>query len=52
MVELLDKFADTSFIDTIIGFAPAVGVGLILGIICALVGWLWGFVIRLGRFEP
>ena len=51
MSELLNQFADTSFIDAIVALAPAVGWGFILGIIAAIFGWLWGFVIRLGRVE-
>ena len=51
MSELLNQFADTSFIDALAALAPAVGWGFLLGIIAALCGWLWGFVIRLGRVD-
>lgn len=51
MTELLNRFVDVDFIAAITDLAPAIGVGVILGIIFALIGWLWGFVIRLGRFE-
>lgn len=52
MSELLTQYADSSFIDAIVALAPGVGAGMILGFIIAIIGWLWGFVIRLGRFEP
>lgn len=51
MSELLSRFADASFIDAVAALAPAVGWGFLLGIIVAIVGWLVGFVIRLGRIE-
>lgn len=52
MTELLNAYADSSFIDAIVALSPTVGAGLILGVIVAVFGWLWGFVIRLARFEP
>lgn len=52
MTELLDAYVDVAFVDAISSMAPAIGVGIILGIIIAVIGWLWGFVVRLGRFEP
>lgn len=51
MSELLAQYADTTFIDAIVQLAPLVGFGFILGIIVAIFGWLWGFVIRLGRVD-
>ena len=51
MSELLTRFADTTFIDALVELAPAVGYGFLLGIIVALVGWIWGFVVRLGRVD-
>lgn len=51
MTELLNQFADASFIDALSALAPAVGWGFLLGVIVAIVGWLVGFVIRLGRIE-
>lgn len=51
MSELLSQFADTSFIEAVASLAPAVGWGFLLGIIVSIVGWLVGFVIRLGRIE-
>lgn len=52
MSELLSQFADSSFLDALLSLSPAVGAGCLLGIIFAVIGWLWGFVIRLARFEP
>jgi|GEM_PF-2464497 len=51
MSELLERFADTSFIDALVSLAPAVGWGFILGICVALVAWCVGFVIRLGKLD-
>ena len=51
MTELLAQYADASFIDAIVQLSPAVGWGFLLGIIAALCGWLWGFVIRIGKLE-
>lgn len=51
MSELLERFADTTFIDALVSLAPAVGWGFVLGIIIAIFGWLWGFVIRLGKLD-
>lgn len=51
MSELLTQYADASFIDALVELAPIVGGGFILGIIVAIFGWLWGFVIRLGRVD-
>lgn len=51
MSELLAQYADVDFIDAVVELAPLVGYGFVLGIIIAIFGWLWGFVIRLGRVE-
>ena len=51
MSELLNQYIDTSFVDVLVSLAPAVGAGFLLGIIVAIVGWLWGFVVRLGRVD-
>ena len=51
MSELLAQFVDSDFVDTLVSFAPLVGAGVLLGIAVALFGWLWGFVIRLGKLE-
>ncbi len=51
MTELLNTYVDASFIDAIVAMAPAVGVGLLLGIIVAVVGWLWGFVVRISKVD-
>ena len=51
MSELLSIYADTTFIEAMVALAPAVGWGFILGIIAGLVGWIWGFVIRLGKID-
>lgn len=51
MSELLGQYADSTFIDAIVQLSPLVGAGLLLGIIVAIFGWLWGFVIRLGKLE-
>lgn len=51
MTELLNQFSDSSFVDVLVSLAPAVGWGFLLGAIVAIVGWLVGFVIRLGRIE-
>ena len=51
MSELLNTYIDASFISALGDMAPAVGFGLILGIIVAVIGWVWGFVVRLGTLE-
>lgn len=51
MSELLEQFADVEFISWIVDFAPFVAVGILLGVIFALIGWVWGFVIRVARIE-
>ena len=51
MAELLNQYVDTTFVDALTALAPAIGFGLILGIIIAVFGWLWGFVIRLGKLD-
>lgn len=51
MSELLNTYVDASFVDALCEMAPAIGFGLILGIIIAVFGWLWGFVIRLGKLD-
>lgn len=51
MAELLNQFVDVDFIDVLVSLAPAAGWGFLLGIIVALFGWLWGFVIRLGKLD-
>lgn len=51
MTELLNQYVDTTFVDALTELAPAIGFGLILGIIIAIFGWLWGFVIRLGKLD-
>ena len=51
MTELLNQYVDTTFVDALTELAPAIGFGLILGIIIAVFGWLWGFVIRLGKLD-
>lgn len=51
MSELLTQYADSSFVDAIVQLAPSVGAGFLLGVIVAIVGVLWGFVIGLSRFD-
>lgn len=51
MVELMDMYADADFMSALGALSPAVGFGLILGVILAIFGWLFGLVIRLGKVE-
>lgn len=51
MSEILERFADVDFINALVALAPAVGWGILLGIMAALVAWCVGFVIRLGRVD-
>lgn len=51
MSGLLDQYVDVDFINAVCELAPAIGFGLVLGIIIAVFGWLWGFVIRLGKLD-
>ena len=51
MVELLNRYADADFLAQLGTLAPAVGFGLILGVIFALLGWLFGLVIRMAKVE-
>lgn len=51
MAELLNQYVDVSFLEALTDLAPAVGYGLILGVIVAIVGWVWGFVVRLGTLD-
>lgn len=51
MEQILDEFVDTAFLQNLTSLVPSVGFGLILGFIFAIVGWLFGLVIRLGKVE-
>ena len=49
MAAIFTKYLDASFIDYLAGFAPLVGAGLILGLIFAVLGWVFGLVWTLHR---
>lgn len=51
MTELLNQYVDVTFIQALTDIAPAVSFGFILGIIVAIVGWVWGFVVRMGTLD-
>lgn len=51
MVEMLERFADASFIDALSGFAPLVLAGFLLGTVVAVVGWAVGFVVHFGKLD-
>lgn len=51
MVELMAKFVDSQFLDSLGALSPAVGVGVLLGFIAAVIGWVFGLVIRLGKVD-
>lgn len=51
MLELMEQYADADFLGTFATFAPAVGFGVILALIFAVIGWVFGLVIRLGKVE-
>lgn len=50
-MELLTEYADADFLAQLGALSPAVGVGVILAVIFAVLGWLFGLVIRLGKVE-
>ena len=51
MSELLAQYLDGDFIAVLSDLAPMVFAGFILGAVVAVVGWVVGFVVRLGRVD-
>ena len=51
MLELLSTYVDSDFLIQLGALSPAVGVGVIVAVIFAVLGWLFGMVIRLGKVE-
>lgn len=51
MSEVLERFADSQFVDLLVSMSPAVGVGVCLGVVAAIIGWLYGFVIRIAKVD-
>lgn len=51
MVELLNRYADVDFLTQLGTLAPGVGFGVLLGVIFAILGWLFGLVIRVSKVE-
>lgn len=51
MSELFGSYLDDRLVDAVASLVPMVGYGVILGIIFAVIGWLFGFVIRSARAD-
>lgn len=51
MLELLETYTDSGFVDALVSLSPAVGAGLVVGIVAAIVGWVAGLVMRMGKVE-
>lgn len=51
MDAMFSQYADAEFFEAVATLAPAVGFGLILGLIFAIFGWVFGLVIRLGKVD-
>lgn len=51
MNALFNAYLDSSFLEWLGGFFPFVGGGLILGLIVAVLGWLFGLVWSLVRID-
>ena len=49
MSELFESFLSSDYVDMVADLVPMVGYGLILGFIFALLGWLFGMVLRTAR---
>lgn len=49
MDAILTAYSDPQFIDALLDLVPAVGAGVILGFIFAILGWLFGLVWGLVR---
>lgn len=49
MNALLSQYVDSSFLDALVELYPAVGGGLVLGLIIAVLGWVFGLVWSLVR---
>ena len=51
MFEFLGQFQDVDFLQFLAEMSPFVGAGFLIATICAIVGWVWGFVLRIARVE-
>lgn len=51
MESLLDMYLDADFLSWLMGMMPYVGVGLLLGFIFCILGWLFGLVWSLVRIS-
>ena len=50
-MELITTYTNSGFLDFLAGLSPAVGGGVILGLIFAVIGWLFGLVINFTKFD-
>ena len=51
MDAILDQYLDSAFLDWLMDMVPFVGAGLILGLIIAVLGWIFGLVWSLLRTD-
>lgn len=51
MDAIFDQYLDAQFLDWLMGLTPFVGAGLILGLIIAVFGWLFGLIWGLLRTD-
>lgn len=49
MAALFTQYLDSGFIDWLTGLYPYVSAGVLLGFICAILGWVFGLVWSLVR---
>lgn len=50
-MELLTTYLNGNLLDYLPSLSPAVGGGVILGLIFAVIGWLFGVVINFTKFD-
>lgn len=48
MSYLMDTYIDSVFLGDVSSLLPAVGVGVVLGFLGVLIGWIIGFIWRAG----
>ena len=47
--DVLDNYVDGDFLDALVTLLPAVGVGVAIGLLVMIIGWILGFVWRAGQ---
>lgn len=49
LVDLVDQYADSLFLDGVSSLMPAVGVGVVIGSVMVMIGLLIGFIVRASK---